>query len=61
MFSYILSFSTTLTGEEVKAWIRRNWVRLNDSDQPEMELLEACGVVTAEKARQWFAHSGYKI
>ena len=24
-----------------------------------VDLLEACGIVTAEKARGWFMHSGY--
>jgi len=44
---------------EVKAWIRRHWRRLANSDTPEIDLLEACGTVTAEKAQGWFRHSGY--
>jgi transposase len=43
----------------VKAWIRRHWARLAASDTPEVDLLEACGSVTDEKARGWFRHSGY--
>ncbi|KAF8226861.1 hypothetical protein L208DRAFT_1299747, partial [Tricholoma matsutake] len=34
----------------VKAWIRRNWRRMMDSDIPELDLLEACGCVTIEMA-----------
>ena len=44
---------------EVKAWIHQHWRRLSNSDTPEIELLEACGTVTAEKAWAWFHHSGY--
>ena len=43
----------------VKAWIRRHWRHLANSETPEIDLLEACGTVTAEKARGWFRHSGY--
>ncbi|TFY57047.1 hypothetical protein EVG20_g8692 [Dentipellis fragilis] len=47
------SFST------VKGWIRHNYRRLLNSNQPEIDLLEACGVVTADMARNWFQHAGY--
>lgn len=30
-----------------------------DSEDPGVDLLEACQTVTAEKARGWFRHSGY--
>jgi hypothetical protein len=30
-----------------------------NSDTPELDLLEACGCVTAEMARGWFRNSGY--
>lgn len=45
--------------QAVKAWIRRHWRRMQNSETPEVDLLEACGVVTAESARGWFRHSGY--
>lgn len=48
-----------LTHSIVKAWIRRHWRRLANSQTPKVDLLEACGAVTAEKARSWFRHSGY--
>ncbi|KZP19069.1 hypothetical protein FIBSPDRAFT_744529, partial [Athelia psychrophila] len=38
----------------VKAWIHRHWWRLANSETPEIDLLEACAIVTAEKARGWF-------
>lgn len=44
----------------VKAWIRRNWCRFVDSATPIADLYNACTVVTAEKARQWFFNSGYQ-
>jgi len=43
----------------VKAWIRRNWRRMFNSENPEVDLIEACGTVTAEKARGWFRHAGF--
>ncbi|KAJ7871627.1 hypothetical protein B0H14DRAFT_2345034, partial [Mycena olivaceomarginata] len=43
----------------VKAWIRRHWRRMQNSETPEVDLLEACGAVTAESARGWFQHSGF--
>lgn len=30
-----------------------------ESETPEVDLLEACGHVTAEMAQGWFRHSGY--
>ncbi|KZP29699.1 hypothetical protein FIBSPDRAFT_726953 [Athelia psychrophila] len=43
----------------VKTWIRRHWQRLANSETPEIDLLKACGAITAEKAKGWFRHSGY--
>jgi len=43
----------------VKSWIRREYHRLVDSENPIADLYEACGVVTATKARGWFNCSGY--
>ena len=54
-----LTFVYCLYQFEVKAWIRWHWKCLANSDTPEIDLLEACGTVTAEKARGWFHHSGY--
>lgn len=31
-----------------------------NSETPELDLLEACGHVTAEMAKGWFVHSGYQ-
>jgi hypothetical protein len=45
----------------MKAWIRRNWARIQDVDDPEVSLLEAAHAVTGEKAREWFRHSGYQV
>ncbi|CAK5279006.1 unnamed protein product, partial [Mycena citricolor] len=44
----------------VKSWIRRHWRRLEHSGTPEIDLLEACATVTAEKARKWFGNSGFR-
>jgi len=43
----------------VKSWLRRNWGTMRDNENPELMLLEACGNVTAEKAKGWIKHSGY--
>ena len=45
----------------VKAWIRRNWRFMRDSENPEVALYEAMGTITAEKAREWVRHSGYNM
>lgn len=29
------------------------------SEQPELDLLEACGVVTGDMAKGWFRHAGF--
>jgi len=47
--------------QPVKAWIRRNWRQMMHSETPELDLLEACGHITAEMARIWFKHSGYNV
>lgn len=38
----------------VKAWIQRNWRCMMDSDTPELDLLEACGCVTAARLKAGF-------
>jgi len=43
----------------VKAWIRKNWRRMQNAEDPFIALYEASGAVTAEKAIEWFRHSGY--
>jgi hypothetical protein len=45
----------------VKAWIRRNWHRVQHAEYPELMLLEATHAVTPAKAREWFMHSGYNV
>jgi hypothetical protein len=60
-FSFSAFQANLILTKKVKAWIRCNWVRMSESDDPKMELLESCGVVTAEKAKQCFSHSGYKL
>jgi hypothetical protein len=45
----------------VKAWIRRNWARMQHAEYPEIALLEAAHTVTPEKAREWYMHSGYTV
>uniref|UniRef100_A0A0W0GF12 Putative transposase n=1 Tax=Moniliophthora roreri TaxID=221103 RepID=A0A0W0GF12_MONRR len=44
-----------------KPYLQRNgqWIR-NEEDQV-LALLDACGCVTAEKARGWFHHAGYIV
>ena len=43
----------------VKAYLRRHGLQIREDENPEMALMEACGCVTAEKARGWFRHAGY--
>jgi hypothetical protein len=45
----------------VKAWIRRHWLRVREAEYPEIILMDAAHAVTGQKARQWFAHSGYLV
>jgi hypothetical protein len=45
----------------VKQWIRKNWRNIQAAEYPEIKLLEASAVVTAEKSRGWFVHSGYNV
>jgi transposase len=45
----------------VKHWIRRNWRNMQAAEYPEIALLESSAVVTAEKAKGWFIHSGYNF
>ena len=45
-----LTFVCCLYQFEVKAWIRRHWKWLANSNTPEIDLLEACGTVTVQKA-----------
>ncbi|KAJ8508493.1 hypothetical protein ONZ45_g9242 [Pleurotus djamor] len=44
----------------VKAWIRRHWDIMQNED-PYIGLYSATTSVTAEKAKEWFRHSGYKV
>jgi hypothetical protein len=45
----------------VKQWIQKNWHNIQAAEYPEVALLESLAVVTAEKTRGWFVHSGYNI
>jgi hypothetical protein len=45
----------------VKHWIQKNWHKVQDAEYPEIALLESAAVVTPEKSRGWFVHSGYNI
>lgn len=45
----------------VKHWLRKNWHRVQAAEYPEITLLESTAVVTAEKSRGWFIHSGYNV
>ena len=40
------------------AYLRRHGLQIREDENPEMALMEACGCVTAEKARGWFRHAG---
>jgi len=55
----IIDLLYNLPQASVKAWIHRHWCCLANSETPEIDLFEACGTVTAEKARGWFRRSGY--
>ena len=45
----------------VKHWLRKNWHRVQATEYPEITLLESTAMVTAEKLRGWFIHSGYNV
>ena len=39
--------------------MRRKFLRFSEDDNLVMDVVDACGIVTAEKARGWFEHAGY--
>lgn len=43
----------------VKSWLRRHYRRLQESDDPIGEIVDACETITPDKAKGWFRHSGY--
>lgn len=45
----------------VKAWIRRNWLRMQNAEDPFIAIYEASGAVTGDKSKEWFRHSGYLV
>jgi len=47
------SFST------LKAYMRRHGAEMRAATDPVQALLEACGCITGEMAKSWFAHAGY--
>lgn len=62
VFFVFLQLLSLLTPYSVKSYIRRHYIRMQDHPYPEVALLEACHeAVTAENARGWFAHAGYKF
>ncbi|KAJ3816352.1 hypothetical protein F5878DRAFT_526751, partial [Lentinula raphanica] len=44
-----------------KAYLRRHWKEAQNCENPELFLIEAASVVTAESARGWIEHAGYII
>lgn len=42
-----------------KAYLRRHYRRLQQSDTPILDLYAAADAITSEKARAWIAHAGY--
>jgi hypothetical protein len=62
MFLYNITCNlSALIFSLVKAYLRRHWKQAQMSDDPEVFLLEAASIVTAEKAKGWIRHSGYII
>ena len=51
--------SSWLTIQAVKAFLRREGLRIRAEQDPEFALMEACGCVTAKMAWGWFRHAGY--
>ena len=44
----------------VKKWMRQNWTKLQNSQYPEQDLMEACfQAVNAENTQGWYKNSGY--
>ena len=39
--------------------MRQKFLGFSEGDNPVMDIVDACGIVTAEKARSWFEHTGY--
>ncbi len=60
---YIFRYLQTITHVPfaVKHWIWMNWCKVQAAEYPEIALLELLAVVTVEKARGWFIHSGYNV
>jgi hypothetical protein len=57
-----MSYYRTITDVyTVKAWICHHWNHLQQAEYPEIALLEAAHVVTPEKVKGWFVHSGYHV
>ncbi len=58
---YANNHSITHVFFAVKQWVRRNRRHVQAAEYPEIALLESSAVVTAEKSRGWFMHSGYNV
>lgn len=39
--------------------MRRHGAEMRAADDPVQAILEACGCITEEMAKRWFAHAGY--
>jgi len=55
-----LSYSITCS-ETVKQRIQKNWHNVQAAEYLEIALLKSSDVITAERARGWFIHSGYNV
>lgn len=58
---YTNDYSLTHAFFAVKQWIRKSWRNVQAAEYPEIALLESSAVVTPEKSRGWFVHSGYNV
>jgi hypothetical protein len=58
---YTNDYSLTHTFFAVKQWIWKSWRNVQAAEYPEIALLESSAVVTPEKSRGWFVHSGYNV
>ena len=58
---YTNDYSITHVFFAVKQWIQKNWHKVQAAKYPEIVLLELLAVVTAEKTKGWFIHSGYNV
>ena len=41
--------------------MHRIWQEMQDAENPAVALLEACGHITGELKKGWYAHAGYNM